>query len=172
MNISFEIPQDIEQELRTNGLEMNREAKEAYLINLYREERITHRQLAEALGLNRYETDGVLKRYKVSPNVTAQEMRLKPPPSRRHCWHRGGCRGPAAVPLDGAEDEAANWQCFDQQGDLRAGQAAVESRKAAGAAVAALVPRDSDYRFAHAGRAARRCEVSRGAQQPANDRAL
>jgi len=77
MNISFEIPQDIEQELRTNGLDMNREAKEAYLVDLYRQERITHRQLAEALGLSRYETDGVLKRHKVSPNVTAQEMRAQ-----------------------------------------------------------------------------------------------
>jgi predicted HTH domain antitoxin len=77
MNISFEIPQDIEQELRTNGPDMNREAKEAYLIDLYRQERIAHRQLAEALDLSRYETDGVLKRHKVSPNVTAQEMRAQ-----------------------------------------------------------------------------------------------
>jgi predicted HTH domain antitoxin len=77
MNISFELPQDIEHELRTNGLDLNREAKEAYLVNLYREERITHCQLAEALGLSRYETDGVLKRYQVSPNVTAQEMRAQ-----------------------------------------------------------------------------------------------
>jgi predicted HTH domain antitoxin len=77
MNISFEIPQDIEQELRANGLDLNREAKEVYLIDLYRQERITHRQLAEALGLSRYETDGVLKRHKVSPNVTAGEMRAQ-----------------------------------------------------------------------------------------------
>ena len=77
MNISFEIPQEIEKELRTNGIDMNRQAKEAYLVALYREDRITHRQLAEALGLSRYETDGVLKRYKVSPNVTAQEMRAQ-----------------------------------------------------------------------------------------------
>ncbi len=75
MNISFEIPQDIEQELHTNSLDTNHEAKEAYLIDLYRKERISHRQLADALGLNRYETDGVLKQHKVSPNVTAQEMR-------------------------------------------------------------------------------------------------
>jgi hypothetical protein len=47
------------------------------LIKRHHEERITHRQLAEALGLNRFETDGVLKRYKVSPNVTAQEMRAQ-----------------------------------------------------------------------------------------------
>jgi len=77
MTISFEIPQDIEQQLHTNGLDMNREAKEAYLVNLYREERISHRQLGEALGLSRYETDGLLKRHKVSPNVTAGEMRAQ-----------------------------------------------------------------------------------------------
>lgn len=77
MSISFEIPQDIEQELRTNGLDLNREAKEVYLVDLYRQERITHRQLAEALGLSRYETDGVLKRHEISPNVTAQEMRAQ-----------------------------------------------------------------------------------------------
>ena len=77
MTICFEIPQEIEKELRTNGVDMNRQAKEAYLVNLYREERITHRQLAEALGLSRCETDGVLKRYKVSPNVTAHEMRAQ-----------------------------------------------------------------------------------------------
>ena len=74
MNISYEIPQDIEQELRTDGRDVNGEAKEAYLVDLYRQERISHRQLADALGLKRYETDGVLKRHEVSPNVTAQEM--------------------------------------------------------------------------------------------------
>lgn len=77
MNISYEIPRDIEQELRASRPDINREAKEAYLIDLYRQERISHRQLADALGLNRYETDGVLKRHKVSPNVTAQEMRTQ-----------------------------------------------------------------------------------------------
>ncbi len=77
MNISYEIPQDIEQEVRIDGLDINGEAKEAYLIDLYRQERIAHRQLADALGLNRYEIDAVLKRHKVSPNVTAQEMRVQ-----------------------------------------------------------------------------------------------
>lgn len=77
MTISFEMSQDIEQQLRAEGVDPNREAKEAYLVNLYRQERITHRQLAEALGLSRYETDGVLKRYRVSPNVTAQEMQVQ-----------------------------------------------------------------------------------------------
>ncbi len=77
MTISFEIPQDLAQALRTNGLDLNQEAKEAYLVELYRQEQITHHQLTEALGLSRYETDGVLKRHKVSPNVTAAEMRAQ-----------------------------------------------------------------------------------------------
>jgi hypothetical protein len=77
MIISFELPRDLEREVRTNGLDLNREAKEAYLIDLYRQDRITHHQLGEALGLGRYETDGVLKRHEVSPNVTAGEMRAQ-----------------------------------------------------------------------------------------------
>ena len=74
MNISFEIPPGIEQELRTDGRDMSREAKEAYLIELYRQERITHHQLAEALGMSRYETDGVLKRHKVWLELTPEEL--------------------------------------------------------------------------------------------------
>jgi predicted HTH domain antitoxin len=74
MNISFEIPPVIEQELRTNGRDMNREAKEAYLVELYRQEQITHHQLAEALGLSRYETDGVLKQHKVWLELTPEEL--------------------------------------------------------------------------------------------------
>jgi predicted HTH domain antitoxin len=74
MNISFEVPQAIEQERRTGGLDISREAKEACLVELYRQERITHHQLAEALGLSRYETDGVLKRHKVWLELTPAEL--------------------------------------------------------------------------------------------------
>jgi hypothetical protein len=77
MNISFEIPPDIEQELSHTGADLNGEAKEAYLVEMYRQDRITHHQLAEALGLNRIETDGVLKRYKVSPGPTVEELRAE-----------------------------------------------------------------------------------------------
>ena len=77
MSINSEIPPDIEQELSPDGVDPNGEAKEAYLVELYRQDRITHHQRAEALGLNRIETDGVLKRYKVSPGITAEEMRAQ-----------------------------------------------------------------------------------------------
>ena len=74
MTISFEIPCEIAQELGTKGDELNGEAREAFLVELYRQERITQHQLAEALGLNRYETDGVLKRHKVWLELTPEEL--------------------------------------------------------------------------------------------------
>ena len=76
MSISFEIPQDIEEQ-RTDGADLNREAKEVYLVDLYRQDRITHHQLAEALGLCRYETDGVLKRHGVDYGVSLEEHRAQ-----------------------------------------------------------------------------------------------
>ena len=77
MNISFSIPHDIEQELSTNGADLSGEAREAFLVELYRQDRITHHQLTEALGLSRLETDGVLKRHKLSSGITAEEMRAQ-----------------------------------------------------------------------------------------------
>jgi antitoxin (DNA-binding transcriptional repressor) of toxin-antitoxin stability system/predicted HTH domain antitoxin len=77
MNISFEIPSDIEQELRSNGTDLGGEAREVFLIELYRQDRITHHQLAEALGLSRLETDGVLKRHKISSSPTLEELRAE-----------------------------------------------------------------------------------------------
>ena len=77
MIISFEIPHEIERALSANGSDLSEEAREAFLVELYRQDRITHHQLTEALGLSRLETDGVLKRHKVSPGVTAEEMRVQ-----------------------------------------------------------------------------------------------
>ena len=74
MTLSFEIPRDIEQELHTSGIDLSREAKEAFFVGLYRQERITHHQLAQALGLSSLEADGVLKQHKVpSGPATVEE---------------------------------------------------------------------------------------------------
>lgn len=77
MNISFEIPQTIEEELSASVDDLNADARETYLVNLYREDRIAHHQLAEALGLTRIETDGVLKRHKISSGPTLEELRAE-----------------------------------------------------------------------------------------------
>jgi predicted HTH domain antitoxin len=77
MNISFELPSNIEQEISADGADLSGEAREAYLVELYRQDRITHHQLAEALGLSRLETEGILKRHEISSGVTAEEMRAQ-----------------------------------------------------------------------------------------------
>jgi hypothetical protein len=77
MTIRFEIPHDIEHELGGKGADLNGEAREAFLVDLYRQDRITHHQLALALGLSRLETEGILKRHKVSSGVTAEEMQAQ-----------------------------------------------------------------------------------------------
>jgi predicted HTH domain antitoxin len=77
MRISFEIPGEIERELSTIRADLDDEAREAFLVELYRQDRISHHQLAEALGLSRLEAEGVLKRHKVSSGVTAEEMRAQ-----------------------------------------------------------------------------------------------
>ena len=61
MTISFEIPREIEQQIRTSGVDLGRDAKEVYLMEQYRQARITHRQLEEALDLSFHETAQLLK---------------------------------------------------------------------------------------------------------------
>ena len=75
MTIHFEIPKDIEERLRAAGIDPTQMAKELLLVDLYRKEQITHHQLAETLGLNRYETDGVLKRHGVGMELSWDEFR-------------------------------------------------------------------------------------------------
>ncbi len=77
MTIQFEIPHDIEQELGGTGSDLNGEAREAFLVELYRQDRITHHQLAQALGLSRIETEALLKRHQVSSGVTAEEIQAQ-----------------------------------------------------------------------------------------------
>jgi Uncharacterised protein family (UPF0175) len=77
VNISFELPKDIEEQIRIEGADLSSEAREVYLVELYRQDRITHHQLGVALGLSRLEVDGLLKKHQVSPGVTAEEMKAQ-----------------------------------------------------------------------------------------------
>jgi hypothetical protein len=65
----------VEQQITTNGLDVNGKSREAFLVELYREHTITHRQLGDALGLERNEKDGVLKRHGVGLDVSVEEIK-------------------------------------------------------------------------------------------------
>ena len=74
MSISFDLPPNIEQRVRIGGADPSREAKEAYLIDLYRQERITHDDLGDALGLGFHQTEQLLKDHGVGLDFTLEEF--------------------------------------------------------------------------------------------------
>ncbi|MBZ0252792.1 MAG: UPF0175 family protein [Candidatus Methylomirabilis sp.] len=74
MTITFDIPTKLEEAIRAEGQDPSRAAKEAFLVELYREGKLYHGEFAEALGLSRYEADGVLKRHGVFLETTDEEV--------------------------------------------------------------------------------------------------
>ncbi len=75
MTVSFELPREVEQRLRAQTPNLEAEAKEAMLVELYRQDRLSHHELAQALGLDRFQTDGVLKKHRVTEDLpTPQEL--------------------------------------------------------------------------------------------------
>jgi hypothetical protein len=74
MSISFEIPREIEQQIRTSGVDLDRDAKEVYLMEQYRQAKITHRQLDEALDRSFHETEQLLKQRGMGQDLDIEEF--------------------------------------------------------------------------------------------------
>lgn len=75
MAVSFELPKDMERNLRQSLGDLDQAAKEATLVDLYRRDQITAYELAQALRLSRLETEALLKRHNVTEDLpTAEEL--------------------------------------------------------------------------------------------------
>jgi hypothetical protein len=75
MAVTVQLPADVEQRLREQSPDLESEAKEAMLVELYRQDKLSRYELSLALGLDRFETDGVLKRHNVTIDLpTAEEI--------------------------------------------------------------------------------------------------
>jgi len=75
MSLTIQLPADVEQRLRQDTPNLDAEAKEAMLIEMYRQDKISRCELAQALGISRMETDGVLKKHNVTEDLpTAEEL--------------------------------------------------------------------------------------------------
>ena len=75
MAITIELPSAIEEKLRLENGDLAAVGKEAILTELYREGRISHGELAEALGLSRSQVDEVLRRRRVTEDLlTSKEL--------------------------------------------------------------------------------------------------
>lgn len=74
MAISIHLPEDLEQALRREVGDLDKAAKEALLIDLYRQSKLTQAQLRRALGLSRGQADELLKRHEVYLDLTADDV--------------------------------------------------------------------------------------------------
>ena len=69
MAVSFQLPTDLEHELRIGMRDLDAEAKEALLVSLYRQRKLSHLALSRALGLDRFETEDVLRKHNVTEDL-------------------------------------------------------------------------------------------------------
>jgi len=65
MNVTLDLPADVEDRLRRETPNLDAEVKEAYALELFRRGRLSHAELSRVLGLDRFETDAYLKRHGV-----------------------------------------------------------------------------------------------------------
>jgi len=65
MSVTLKFPRDIEAKLREENPDLDSDAKEACAVELFRQGRLNHFQLSRVLGVDRVETDAVLKRHRV-----------------------------------------------------------------------------------------------------------
>jgi predicted HTH domain antitoxin len=76
MTINFEIPPTVEDAIARSGRDPAIELKEAALVELYRQGRLSHGELAQGLGVSRPEADAILKKHNVTEDlVTIDELR-------------------------------------------------------------------------------------------------
>lgn len=65
MTVTFQLPADLEEVLRADLPDVASEAREAFLVDLYRRGRFSHAALGSALGIDRLETEEVLRKHNV-----------------------------------------------------------------------------------------------------------
>jgi hypothetical protein len=73
MVISFDLPESLERQLRASLGNLERAAKEAAMVELYRQGRINRRELGVALDLSRFAIDDLLKTHNVTEDLLTPE---------------------------------------------------------------------------------------------------
>lgn len=74
--ISFDLPDSVERHLATLSDNVDAAAKEAAVVELYRQGQLSHGALAECLGISRTEVDALLQRHGVTEDLpTVAEFR-------------------------------------------------------------------------------------------------
>jgi hypothetical protein len=75
MAVTFQLPADIEKRLRAESLDLDAEAREASALELFRRGKLSHLELSQVLGLDRFQTDAYLIQHKVyEGSPTAEDL--------------------------------------------------------------------------------------------------
>lgn len=75
MAVNIQLPSTIEEHLRRTVSDLDKVAAEVVLVELYRIGKLTHHELAVSLGLDRFQTDEVLKRHRVTEDlISSREL--------------------------------------------------------------------------------------------------
>jgi predicted HTH domain antitoxin len=73
INFAFNLPPDVEERLRAEVPDLSGAIREAFAIDLFRRGILTHHGLGQWLGLDRFETDALLKRHRVTEQSLSHE---------------------------------------------------------------------------------------------------
>jgi len=71
--IQIELPDEIEARLRRDLGDLDQAAKEALLLQAFRDGKLSHYELSQALDLDRFETDALLQRHGVTEGTLTFE---------------------------------------------------------------------------------------------------
>jgi predicted HTH domain antitoxin len=73
ISFALNLPPDIEEKLRAEDPDLSATVRETFAIDLFRRGILTHHGLAQTLGLDRFETDALLKRHRVTEQSLTHE---------------------------------------------------------------------------------------------------
>jgi hypothetical protein len=76
MVLTIDLPDDVEQRIRAQNPGLESQAREIILVDLYRRGQLTHHALSQALRLDRFETEEVLHKHKVTEDLGTLEEHL------------------------------------------------------------------------------------------------
>ncbi|MBW3543610.1 MAG: UPF0175 family protein [Planctomycetes bacterium] len=61
LQVTLDLPTDVEERLRRESATLDADVQEAFALELFRRGKLTHFELSRVLGLDRVETDALLK---------------------------------------------------------------------------------------------------------------
>lgn len=73
MSVTFSLTERLENTLREEQVDLAQLAREATLVALFRQGKISHGQMAECLDTSCNEVDGILKRHNVTEDLLTWE---------------------------------------------------------------------------------------------------